>query len=271
MTEPGPPDLWVDFHNHVIPGVDDGAGDVEQARAALAAFGREGVDVVVATPHLNASIALRPEALERRMAELDAGWKRLREGLPQEWAHRVERGAEVMLDVPEPDLSDPRFRLAGSRAVLVEFAYMRVPPRSAETMGALRATGFLPVLAHPERYRGLDTELRTVGRWLEAGAFLQVNAGSLLGRYGKGPERVARTLLERGWVHCLASDYHARGEPGVAEARALLESWGGQDAAHQLFQGNPSRLLRNEACQAVEPLGPPEGWLSRLRRTLGPS
>lgn len=268
MTRPPGPDLWVDFHNHVIPGVDDGAGNVEEARAALAAFGREGVDVVVASPHLNASVALRPDELKRRMGELDAGWARLREGLPEEWALRVERGAEVMLDVPRPDLSDPRFRLAGSRSVLVEFAYMRVPPRSAETLEELRQAGYLPVLAHPERYQGMDPNLRVVGQWLAAGAFLQVNVGSLLGRYGRGPQRAARTLLERGWVHCLASDYHAIGEPRVAEVRSLLESWGGAGQAARLFQENPSRLLRSEPCLAVDPVAPPGGWLARLRTHL---
>lgn len=262
------PDLWVDVHNHVIPGVDDGAGDVEQAAAALRLLGREGVDVVVATPHLNASVALRPEVLKRRMGELDAGWARLRDGVPEEWGRRVERGAEVMLDIPEPDLSDPRFRLAGGRAVLVEFAYMRVPPRSAQTLGALRESDYLPVLAHPERYGGLDPSLRLVGEWLNAGAILQVNVGSLVGRYGKNAQRVAHTLLERGWAHCLASDYHARGEPRISDVRALLESWGGGDAARRLFQENPSRLLRSEPCLPVDAMRPNEGWLGQLRKRL---
>lgn len=264
---PGPSAAsWIDLHNHVIPGVDDGAADAPGARAAVDALTREGVDMIIATPHLNASVALQPRALEARMAALDAGWRRLESALAP--GARVERGAEVMLDVPTPDLSDPRFRLAGGPAVLVEFAYMRVPPRSAETLAWIREEGYLPVLAHPERYLGVDPGLRIVERWVAAGAFLQVNAGSLAGRYGRGPRRVARALLERGRVHCLASDYHARGEPGLAAVRSLLASWGGEAQARRLFEENPSRLLRGEPCLPVAPVGPRKGWLRRLAGPL---
>lgn len=257
---------WVDLHNHVIPGVDDGAGDAEQARAAVAALAGDGARVVVATPHLDASLAERPAELERRLAELDRGWARLLDAADD--GVRLERGAEVRLDVPAADLSDPRMRLAGSRTALVEFPYMSVPPRAAAVLMELRRRGWTPLLAHPERYQGLGPDVAAAESWLDAGALLQVNTGSLTGRYGESARARALALLARGWVHCLSSDYHAAGEPGVARARALLESWGGTEQARLLFEANPSRLLADEPCLPVPPLRPAPSLRHRLQRLL---
>jgi protein-tyrosine phosphatase len=257
----------IDFHNHVLPGVDDGAADLPQALAALRAFAAQGVGTVVATPHLSGAATLDPAALARTLARLDAAWEALSRAaaglLP---ALRLERGAEVMLDVPAPDLSDPRLRLAGTPFVLVEFPWMSVPPGAAQVLAGLRDAGWRPVLAHPERYTGASPSLAEAGEWRRAGAALQVNAGSLLGRYGEGPRRAAWGLLERGWADYLCSDFHARGRCATAEAAAALARAGGAPQAHRLTHENPSRLLAGEPPRPVPPLRRrPPLW----RRVLG--
>jgi protein-tyrosine phosphatase len=166
----------IDFHNHVVPGVDDGAADLEQARAALAALAGQGVHTLVATPHARASMALRPAELEAFGARIGAAWEALRELASAEFPGlRLERGAEVMLDVPGADLSDPRLRLAGTAFALVEFPYMQAPPNAAQALAALAASGCRPVLAHPERYPGSGAA--AAEEWRNAGALLQLNAG----------------------------------------------------------------------------------------------
>jgi protein-tyrosine phosphatase len=257
---------WVDLHNHVIPGVDDGARDGDQARAAVAALAAEGARVVVATPHLDASLTQTPGALAPRLEEFDDGWARLIEAADGDV--RLERGTEVRLDVPTVDLTDARLRLGGSRTVLVEFPYMSVPPRSAAVLMDIRREGFVPLLAHPERYGNLDPDLTAAASWLDVGACLQVNTGSLTGRYGARTRRRALELLGRGWVHCLASDYHSNGAPGIAPVRRLLESWGGEEVARLLFEENPSRMLADEPCASVPPLQPRRSLGVRLNRFL---
>lgn len=260
--------VWTDLHNHVIPGVDDGARDEEGSRSAVAALVGQGVARIVATPHLDASLTTNPAALAARLGELDEGWDRLRAAVPAEADVELGRGVELRLDSPEVELSDPRLRLAGSRAVLVEFAYMTVPPRSAAVLERIVGAGYQPVLAHPERYHGIGPELNVVRSWLEAGAYLQLNAGSLLGRYGKRAEQLATRLLDAGWVHVMCSDYHARGEPDVAAARRLLESWDGAEQARLLFEDNPGRLLADQPCTAAAPLGPPDSLRRRMERWI---
>jgi protein-tyrosine phosphatase len=255
-----------DLHSHVIPGVDDGARDLSEARQALATLAAEGVRVVAATPHIDGSLTADPARLARRLAQIDAGWSELRRD--GELPLTMVRGAEVKLDIPEVDLSDPRLRLGGGHAVLVEFPYMSTPPRSGPVLAAIRQAGYVPVLAHPERYTGVDEQLAVVRSWLDAGAVLQVNTASILGRYGPAPRALALRLLARGWAACLASDFHSRGHPSIIETRTRLEEWGCGEQARVLLEVNPDRLLRNEPCIPVDPIVPTRNLTRAIRRIL---
>lgn len=253
----------VDLHNHLIPGVDDGSSDLEQSRAALDLMRSEGVDALITTPHLRGSITRRPDLLAARLEEVDAAWERLHWLVKESFLGlRVERGMEVMLDIPVPDLSDPRVRLAGTSFVLVEFPYMTVPPNSSSTIFELRMQGWTPVIAHPERYSGVDEQLEVVSEWRRVGGLLQVNCGSLVGRYGDQAKSTAWRLLRRGWVDYLSSDYHARGRCAISEAREKLIEKGGEEQARFLFEVNPGRLLAGEAPEPVPPFQPkkPSLW-----------
>ena len=254
-----------DFHNHLMPGVDDGARSLEQARTALESLRAGGAGRIITTPHFNASLTLDAAALGQRLAELDAAWALL-EPLASELGVELYRGAEIALDVPRPDLAEPRLRLAGTRFVLVEFAFMAVPPHSASVLAAVRAGGVQPVLAHPERYGRMSGDREGAHAWKEAGAYLQVNGASLLGRYGEVPRRAALRLLEEGAADYVCSDFHARGDPGLARYRAALESLGGGEQAELLLEVNPRRLLEDQPPLPVPPLQPKGGLRQRLRR-----
>lgn len=264
--------MWPDLHNHVIPGVDDGARNADDGVVGVRALHAQGVDTVVATPHIDGSLTVDAGALERRLTELDGGWDRLTGAMDEEQsgglAIKLKRGAEVKLDVPEVDLSDPRLRLGGGRTVLVEFPFLSVPPRSAEVLAGLHSDGYQPLLAHPERYQGVDAAQDLVWSWLEAGAFLQINAGALLGRYGRAAMDRARRILDRGWGHCVASDFHCRGVPDLAAARTWIEEWYGADDATLLFEINPERLLNGEVPYPVTPQRRKRSPMERLRELL---
>jgi len=255
-----------DLHSHLMPGVDDGAQSVGESREALSAMYADGVRSIVTTPHLNGSLTLDPVALAARLEELDAGWHAL-EAVAADAAFAgltVARGVELMLDTPTVDLSDPRLRLAGGPFVLLEFPFMTVPPQSARALAAIRAAGWFPIVAHPERYTGVDAELEIARQWREAGAYLQVNAASLLGRYGGGAQRIAVELLGRGWADLIASDYHARGRPRLREARELIQGMGGGDQAELLMELNPARVAAGELPFPVPPLRQRRTLLSRI-------
>jgi protein-tyrosine phosphatase len=259
----------IDLHSHVIPGVDDGARDVEEALAALRAMADEGVSGVVATPHFDGALTHDHRAMEARLAVIDEGWAKLERaaagaaGLP-----KLVRGAEIKLDTPEPDVGEPRLRLAGGDFALFEFPFMSVPPHSARAVSWIRSSGYIPVIAHPERYQGIFRMLNVVEEWRSAGAYLQVNCGSLTGRYGPEAKRVAEELLERGWIDYLASDHHSRGPMPHKACREAIVGWGGAEQAELMMRTNPERLLRNDAPLPVAPLRPAGGLFSRIAKVF---
>jgi protein-tyrosine phosphatase len=248
----------IDFHNHLIPGVDDGAASLEESRAALEAYRAQGVGTVVATPHLRGSLADSPEALEARLAEVDGAWAQLQAlGAAEFPGLRLERGFEVMLDTPAPRLGDARLRLAGTAFVLVEFPFMSVPPNAENTLFELKVSGWTPVIAHPERYGNADAAGRAAAEWKRVGALLQVNAGSVLGKYGPEARDRAWALLGQGLADYVSSDYHARGTLHLAAFREALARAGGEAQARLLTEENPARLLAGQQPLPVAPLRPP--------------
>jgi protein-tyrosine phosphatase len=258
----------IDLHAHLLPGVDDGAADDGEARAALSSLRSAGFVAATATPHLDASLAARPAAWEARLAAFDAAWERL-QALREEAAPDLElyRGVELMLDTPGPVVDDPRVRLAGDAALLVEFPRLGVPPSMPDVLARLRADGVLPVVAHPERY---DVALAGgADAWRAAGAALAVNGRSLIGAYGAAPRRAAVELFARGQVDLIATDYHARGEHGAERVAAVLESAAGADIAKLLTETNPRRLLDGQPAQPVGVVRIATGLGDRLRDFLG--
>ncbi len=256
----------VDLHSHLVPAVDDGSETVEMSLDAIARMGREGVTAILTTPHLDASTTLVPEAFERRMAELDQGWSAVRRAVDSVYpALDFRRGTELMIDVPIPDLSDPRIRLDGGRYLLMEWPRLQVPPASAAVVARIVEFGYVPVIAHPERYVGLDDRLDVVRGWRAAGALLQLNNGSLLGRYGGQIRTTALRLVRRGWVDFLSSDFHPHPgqEPLVARVRRFFLEVGAEEQWYTMAVTNPSRLLTGDSTMSVAPLpaaGTPGLW-----------
>ncbi len=252
---------FTDFHSHLMPGVDDGAQLAAESAFGLGQFRAEGVATIITTPHFKGSLTVDAAQREARLAELDSGWEALRQivaedGMKHGATLRVERGVELMLDVPDPDLRDPRLRLAGGPFALVEYPGMRLPPINAEyPIATIRSGGWIPVLAHPERYRNLDDGLQAMQRIRGAGACFQLNAGSLFGDYGKMAAMHARNILTAGFADYVSSDYHAHGAPGVRRFVDALVDGGFAVQAELLAVTNPARLLAGEMPLPVPPLG----------------
>lgn len=246
----------IDLHSHLLPAVDDGSESIEQSVAVLERFERDGVETLICTPHLEASRAAEApydDYMERLAA--------LRAAAPARPELRL--GFEIMLDVPNADLTDRRLGLGGSPAVLVEFSRTGVPPESGAELSRLRMSGIIPVLAHPERYWGCTLE--QVRGWRQNGAAIQTDATILIGR---GPMALlARSFLEEGLVDVLASDNHGDRRSLGAVRQWLVES-GAEEQADVLTRVNPGRLLEGKEPLPVSPLPREAGLVDRLKELL---
>lgn len=251
----------LDFHNHLIPGVDDGAANIEESRKGLQAMTDDGITAIIATPHINASLVLSgPLAqYQDRIAE---GWARLEKLATAEFPNlSIYRGFEVMLDVPHPRLDDPLLRLAGTSFVLVEFPFMNIPPNSGHSLRGIVDSGLVPIIAHPERYANMEGNMPLIEEWRATGACLQINAGSLIGAYGQRARSIAWFLLEQGSADYMCSDYHSRGRCAVGAARrAMIER--GLQAQSDMLVANAESIIANERPRPVRRSAsqPPSRW-----------
>jgi protein-tyrosine phosphatase len=257
----------VDVHSHLVPDVDDGARDLAEAVRAVETLAAEGIRHVLTTPHLDASTISRPELFEKQQREVEEAWFRVVDAcVDREPPMSFHLGREILLDTASPQLSDPRVRLNGGPYILVEFPRLNLPAGSEDVLGHISGLEFRPVVAHVERYRYQGDPVALWDEWRHAGALLQVNAASYVGRYGAIARELAWRALELGWVDLAASDYHARGRPWITQAREELTSAGGASQERALFDLNPRHLLRGEPLVAVEPLEQRRGPLSRMRK-----
>ena len=255
-----------DLHTHFVPGVDDGARSVEQALEYLGALEADGVRRVAATPHLPASRIEGPFRPKVRTA-----FRELRDRAREELQSlRLSLAYEVRLDDPDADFAEPELILGSGDSLLVEFSGFRVPEEPEGWFDTIRGSGRTPVLAHPERYRGLGDARDRLADWRSAGVRTCVNAGSLWGRHGKKAAAVARRMLADGQIDLLATDNHSR--PGRADSLRpiwdLLAADGHEEAATLLVAGNPGAVLDGRELEPVPPADVPAERLDELRPTV---
>lgn len=248
----------IDLHSHVLPGVDDGAATLEEsveiARAAVA----EGVQVLVATPHVRADYPTDAATMERLVDEVRSALHAA--NVPLE----VHRGGELALDFLTEMAPDElgRFGLAGSRTLLLESPYHGWPLDAAELLFRLRMQGFVPLIGHPERNPAVQERPDLLRELVDAGALVQVTAASLEGRLGRPAQWAASDLVERELVHVVSSDAHSARvrEFGL---RKGLDKLGDRALARWVSHDVPAALL---ADQPLPPRPPRRRRFGRLSR-----
>jgi protein-tyrosine phosphatase len=243
----------IDLHSHLLPGVDDGSRSIETSVSVLEKFAADGVELVVLTPHLNASRA--SEAPYERHLEI---LEQLRAAAPA--VPELRLGWEIMLDEPHRDLRSNRLALGGSKAVLVEFPLSGVPEQGGDELYRIRCSGVVPVLAHPERYWGCTAY--KVAQWRHAGAVIQMDTAGLAGR-GR-IAKLSRQLLEEGLVDMFSSDNHGDSRT-LATARDWLREVATPELAELLTRTNAKLLLDGEPLQPVPPLPMSTSIFARFR------
>lgn len=245
-----------DFHSHLVPDVDDGSRTVEEALHSIDRMVSAGVTRVITTPHFRASLA-GGDGFATHMAWLDRQWNEVRRAVADAYPHLdFRRGFELRMDTPAPDLSDPRLHLGDTPFVLVEWSMFTPPPGAPELLARLAAAGHVPIVAHPERYAGIDEDLDAPRAWRQAGALLQGNYGSLAGQNGPRAQRLIFRMLEEGLLDYLSSDFHGRPEYTfyLSDGAEELTRRGGGGQLDLLGKVNPRRLFEAKQPHPVPPL-----------------
>lgn len=234
--------------------------------AALEKMWEQGVTHVITTPHFRASTVKQPAEFESQMQRIDDAWRLLADAVRDNFPRmKLDRGVELALDDPSPTVTDGRLRLARTRFALVEFPYFAIPPNSTQPLVHMRASGITPIIAHPERYDDIERRTDILREWKQAGAFLQLNAGSLVGVYGPRVERNGWLCLKMGIVDYISSDYHARGKCLLTGAHERLIARRAATHLKVMSEHNGDRLLEGLDPTPVVPLPASSRW----RRFIG--
>ena len=234
----------VDIHTHILPGVDDGSGDMTDSvlMAELAVEG--GTDTILATPHSHVPWS-EPED---HIIEVKKAYRNLTEELiRRRIALRVLPGMEIWCtdDLEEGIRIGYYPGLNGTDAYLIEFGFDDSAHSCRQHIRTVLDLGKRPVIAHPERYACIQDDIAEAGRWTSEGCLLQINKGSPFGSYGRRAAQAAYDLLRRHLVYCVGSDAHSpyRRTPYMGEIRELLTEEFSRSTARSLLDGNPRELL----------------------------
>lgn len=196
---------FVDIHNHILPGIDDGAKTVSDSIQLLKGLQDLGVRQCIPTPHVMQDFY--PNTDE----SIGNAYQVLLENLPKslQRSMTINPAAEYMLDAHFETLLEeaPLFSLKG-HYVLIEMSYIQPPINLEMLIFQIKTKGYKPVLAHPERYAFYHNNLEYYTKLKQLGCYFQLNLLSLSSHYGKSVESTANHLIEKGWIDFVGTDVH---------------------------------------------------------------
>jgi protein-tyrosine phosphatase len=225
----------VDLHSHILPGLDDGAANLEESMAMAESAIADGITHIVATPHSNGQY------------HFDfAHVRELRDELQAKVGDRLEIATGCDFHLNPENLSalrkDPwQFCINQRDFLLLEFNEFSIPPSMDQTLHAIQLAGVQLIITHPERNGILHSHPERLRKWVRQGCFAQVTGGALTGVFGATAQQDALRWIGEGLIHFVASDAHnTRNRPlRLQSAYDLVVDRFGQEKARALFQDNP--------------------------------
>lgn len=230
-----------DIHCHLLPGIDDGPRSVDETKVLLQEMRKTGVERMIATPHY------RPGMFEVSVREIRERYEEIK-ALARDMEMELYLGCEYYRDsqIPRRIRAEQAPTMGESRYVLVEFE----PEDSFGTLRnqtyALYAGGWKVIIAHIERYK-CCRDVERVRELIDLGAYIQVNAGAVLGQQGIGAQLYCRKIMRQNLVTFIASDTHdMKGRnPNLGRCVTYVTKKFGTKYARRIFEENPENILRS--------------------------
>jgi protein-tyrosine phosphatase len=229
----------VDVHSHIIWGVDDGPGTIEESLAMLQAADAGGTTDIVATPHANPRYSFDRALSQQRiqaLTEATSGRPKIHLGCEFHFSFdNIDRLMEAL----------PTYTINAKQYLLVECPDFQIGAYTETVLQRLLDSGIVPIVAHPERNPILREKLSRVESWVELGCLVQLTALSITGGFGGSAKTASMRLIERGLAHIVASDAHdpINRHPVLREAHQAVSSRLGEDVAELLLVDNPRAVV----------------------------
>ncbi|MGA1863948.1 MAG: tyrosine-protein phosphatase [bacterium] len=236
----------IDLHCHILPGMDDGAENIEESVTMCHIAYKDGIRTIVATPHTMNGIFINE--IDYIVAEVEKLQNVL---ITKKIDMLIIPGADVHINYNLLELiSDGKAMTINNngRYILLEFPHHQVPPRISEFVFKLKLNKIIPVFTHPERNLAIQKDLNIILRLVELGALTQITANSLIGEFGPDASLCAVEMLKNNLAHIIASDAHSSKfrSPVLSHSVVKAARITGQKWAEAMVTDIPGAIIAGE-------------------------
>ena len=229
----------IDIHCHVLPFIDDGSLDYEQSEKMIENSVKAGVTDIFCTPHYRAPYLIEKE-------KYNTAFQDFQNFCSQKFDIRLYKGQEIKFDesVIKLLLGGRLVTMNSTKCVLVEFDFL-VEQDIAEICYSLSIKGYIPIVAHVERYFYANS-IEKIEDIKQSGGLIQINSDSVVGYNGRQIKKFVFKLIKLGLVDFIASDYHFIREYTLKKAYIKVSKKFGEQTAKELFEENQKILIDNK-------------------------
>lgn len=256
----------IDLHSHILPGLDDGAQNMDDALKMCRVAQADGIHTLVATPHCRIGV------YQNDQTKILAALRSLQEALIREKISlKLLPGVDIFIHPEAIKFLDQNPRLLlGGRYALLELPAQSIPPYTRDFFFKMRLKGYTPIITHPERNSMIQSNPEILQELLHGGALSQITAMSLTGEFGERARESAARLAKSGLAQSIATDAHSphRRPPILSKARKILEEIMGPGQALNMVEKTPEKILRGEPMEDTQILKLPPSRSSLIHRLL---
>lgn len=229
----------IDIHNHIIYGVDDGSRSLEESMEMVDLYKKAGFDKIIATSHFDrARYMVDANEIREKCQILNAEIAR------NNIDFKIYPGHEIQVEPNTTKLINDKTlnTLADSRYVLLELSFLNPPLFLKDLIYNLQLEGYVPIIAHAERYTYVKKNIDYLLEFIKMGALIQANYSSI------SKDATLKTMLERNMVHILATDAHQSEwrSPDIREYKNEIIDIIGETKFETLATTNPSKIISDE-------------------------
>ena len=238
----------IDFHNHIIPNLDDGSKSVEMSLNMLREAQAQGITDVVNTVHYqHPKMDNKDTSYDFIINEINTFQNIVND---HNININIHPASEVFFKFNLTEiLENPITTFGNGKYMLIEFQRLSFPDGYEDEIFKLQLKGITPIIAHPERYRAIQNDINLAKKWIERGYLIQIDCSSIIGGFGEETQISAIELLKNGLCHLIGSDAHNDKRRNFLLKQALLETekYIGSNSS-LIIQNNSKKILNGEEC-----------------------
>lgn len=257
----------IDIHCHILPNVDDGSESLEESIAMAKIAESEGITKIVNTSHCHFDFKYKKgNELKLELEKFNQALKEENINIEVLLGNELYYTSDLIERFDELDF----FSMNNSKYILMEFSPINFPKNIEDVIYEIKIRGYIPIIAHAERYKQVQEDVNIVLDCIKEGALIQVNASSILGKNGEKTEDTSKKLLDNNMVHFVATDAHSsnRRRPLIKNSYNYILKNYGKEVSEKLFIENPTAVIENRDISILNPTKYEEkrSFLKRLFR-----